>query len=63
MAAENSGGAAPNRIVKVGGFFSAGVGLKYREVAVESEEGLVWFWIGAHAEYDKLIRQRSLRKE
>jgi hypothetical protein len=44
------------RLKKVGRFWSARVGLKYRAVAVESEEGLVWFWIGTHAEYDRLIR-------
>jgi len=24
-------------------------------VGVESSDGIVWFWIGSHAEYDKLI--------
>jgi mRNA-degrading endonuclease RelE of RelBE toxin-antitoxin system len=41
---------------KVGKYWSARVGIKYRTVAVEVEEGLVWFWIGTHAEYDKLIQ-------
>ena len=41
---------------KVGRYWSARVGIKYRTVAVEVEEGLVWFWIGTHAEYDKLIQ-------
>jgi mRNA-degrading endonuclease RelE of RelBE toxin-antitoxin system len=41
---------------KVGRYWSARVGIKYRTVAVEIEEGLVWFWIGTHAEYDKLIQ-------
>jgi len=41
---------------KVGRYWSARVGIKYRAVAVEIDEGLVWFWIGTHAEYDKLIR-------
>jgi hypothetical protein len=40
---------------KVGRFWSARVGLDYRAVAVEAEDGFVWFWIGAHAEYDRLI--------
>jgi hypothetical protein len=30
---------------------------RYRALAVEAEEGLVWFWIGSHAEYDRLIEQ------
>jgi hypothetical protein len=40
---------------KVGRFWSARVGLRYRALAVESSDGLVWFWIGPHAEYDRLI--------
>jgi hypothetical protein len=38
---------------KVGVYWSVRVGIKYRAVAVEIDEGLLWFWIGAHAEYDK----------
>ncbi len=41
---------------RVEGYWSVRVGIKYRAVAVEIEEGLVWFWIGTHAEYDKVIR-------
>jgi len=40
---------------KVGRFWSARVGARYRAVGVGSAEGIVWFWIGPHAEYDKLI--------
>ena len=40
---------------KVGRFWSARVGLHYRAMAVESDDGYVWFWIGSHAEYDKMI--------
>jgi hypothetical protein len=29
--------------------------LNYRALAVEASDGFVWFWIGAHAEYDKLV--------
>ena len=41
---------------KVGRFRSARVGLQYRAVGVEAPDGIVWFWIGTHAEYDKRIR-------
>jgi hypothetical protein len=41
---------------KVGRYWSVRVGRNYRSVAVETEEGLIWFWIGTHSEYDKLIR-------
>jgi len=40
---------------KVGRFWSVRVGLHYRAVAVEAPDGLLWFWIGTHADYDKLV--------
>jgi hypothetical protein len=40
---------------KVGRFWSARVGLRYRALAVETNGDLVWFWIGSHADYDTLI--------
>ena len=40
---------------KVGRFRSARVGLHHRALAVEAPDGLLWFWIGPHAEYDKLV--------
>jgi hypothetical protein len=40
---------------KAGRYWSVRVGRQYRAAAVERVEGLVWFWIGTHAEYDKLI--------
>jgi len=36
-------------------FWSARVRVHYRALAVEAESDLVWFWIGSHAEYDKLV--------
>lgn len=41
---------------KIGEYRSARVGLVYRALAVEVEDGLLWFWIGTHADYDKIIR-------
>lgn len=35
--------------------WSARVGAHYRALGVEKPEGVVWFWIGPHAEYDKLL--------
>ncbi|HKQ04126.1 MAG TPA: hypothetical protein VJ464_03260 [Blastocatellia bacterium] len=40
---------------KIGRLWSVRVGLHYRALAVEDENDLVWFWIGSHAEYDRLI--------
>ncbi len=41
---------------KVGRYRSARVGLRYRALAVEASDGLVWFWIGTHSEYDRLVK-------
>ena len=41
---------------KIDKYWSVRVGLNYRSLGVETEEGLVWFWIGNHAMYDKLSR-------
>jgi len=40
---------------KVGKYWSARVGIKYRALGVEIDEGMLWFWIGTHAEYDKMF--------
>ena len=40
---------------KVGPYWSARVGRSYRAVAVKADNGLVWFWIGTHANYDAII--------
>ena len=47
---------------KVAQFWSARVGLHYRSLAVESAEELAWFWIGSHADYDKLVNQKPAVK-
>ena len=41
----------------IGRFWSVRVGLHYRALALRYETYIVWFWIGPHAEYDKLIGQ------
>ena len=38
-------------------YWSARVGLRYPPLARDREEGLVWFWIGHHSEYDRLIKK------
>jgi hypothetical protein len=34
------------------------VGLGNRAVGILSDDTVVWFWIGSHAEYDRLIKKR-----
>jgi hypothetical protein len=40
---------------KVGRYWSVRVGLRYRALAVETDDAYLWFWIGSHADYDRLI--------
>jgi len=41
---------------KVGRFRSVRVGLFYRALGVEVPDGVLWFWIGSHADYDRLLK-------
>ena len=36
--------------------YSARVGIGYRAVGSLEGDTVVWFWIGSHAEYDRLLR-------
>jgi len=47
---------------QIGAFWSARVGLHYRTLATEVGEDLAWFWVGSHAEYDKLVDQRPAKR-
>jgi hypothetical protein len=42
---------------KAGRFWSVRAGLRYRALAVEEGNDLVWFWIGPHAEYNSLVKK------
>jgi hypothetical protein len=37
--------------------YSARVGIGYRAVGALNGNTIVWFWIGSHADYDKLLDQ------
>ena len=43
---------------KIGRFRSCRIGLHYRALGTDVPEGVLWFWIGTHAEYDQLLRRR-----
>lgn len=43
---------------KVKRYWSVRVGRRYRALAIEVEAGLLWFWIGTHAEYDIIVGAR-----
>ena len=43
------------QLKKIDRFWSARVGSRYRALAVEVDAGLLWFWIGSHADYEARI--------
>jgi hypothetical protein len=42
---------------RVGRYWSARVGASYRALGVDSEDGILWFWIGPHEEYERIIKR------
>ncbi|MGC1812370.1 MAG: hypothetical protein WA721_20625 [Candidatus Binataceae bacterium] len=43
------------QLKRVGRFWSCRVGLHHRTLGIDVEGGILWFWIGDHAEYDRLV--------
>lgn len=43
------------QLKKLDSLWSARVGLHYRALAIEVPGGFLWFWIGTHAEYDRIV--------
>lgn len=43
------------QIHKTDPIYSVRITLSYRAIGVKDKSTMVWFWIGSHAEYDKLI--------
>lgn len=37
--------------------YSVRIGMNYRAVGIRNQGDIIWYWIGSHTEYDKLIRQ------
>lgn len=42
---------------QIGKVWSARVGIGYRALAIRSGDDWIWFWIGSHADYDKLLER------
>ena len=40
---------------RVGEYWSVRVGLAYRAVGTACEGGIIWFWIGSHRDYERLV--------
>ena len=45
------------RLKKVGTFWSARVNSGIRALAVEEKGDFIWFWIGDHREYERLVKR------
>ena len=43
------------QLKRVGEYSSVRVGLHYRALGIDVKDGISWFWVGTHAEYDKLV--------
>jgi len=41
---------------RVGNLWSARIGSSWRALGAQDGETIIWFWIGSHAAYDKLVR-------
>ena len=46
---------------KTGKYWSVRASIEYRALGCEIDDGIIWFWIGNHKEYEKLIQQ--IKKE
>jgi hypothetical protein len=44
---------------RIGPYRSARVGLHHRALAVPSAHHAIWFWIGTHAEYDRILKTQG----
>ena len=40
---------------KIGRYWSARITDDYRALAVMADDTMIWFWIGTHAEYERVI--------
>ena len=41
---------------QINNFWSVRIGLRYRALGVSVPAGIIWFWIGNHSDYDRLIQ-------
>lgn len=40
---------------RIGAVWSVRVGDRFRALGHEVPEGIQWFWVGSHADYDKIV--------
>jgi len=37
--------------------YSVRIGIGWRAVGLREDDTIIWFWIGSHAEYDRLLKR------
>lgn len=37
--------------------YSVRISMEYRAIGIRDGNDIIWYWIGSHADYDKLIQQ------
>jgi len=42
-----------------GSMYSVRIGIGYRAVGIVNGNDVVWFWVGSHTDYDKVIGKRK----
>jgi len=48
------------RLKKIGKYWSVRSGLHHRALGVDNSDktGIIWFWIGSHSEYNRLVGKK-----
>lgn len=37
--------------------YAVRIGIGWRALGLKEADAIIWFWIGSHAEYDRIVRQ------
>lgn len=45
----------PKEIREQARIYSARISRGYRTIGIRTDDVIIWFWIGSHTDYDKLI--------
>lgn len=45
------------RLKRVGRYWSVRIGSSFRGLGVDAPDGVVWFWIGPHEEYERIVKR------
>jgi hypothetical protein len=46
---------------RIGKYWSVRASLEYRALGTDVDDGILWFWIGEHSEYERLIYHKRKR--